>query len=151
MHRAGLLDPLPHGLDQLLRRAVLDHVTSEHRRAYAPVIHAGLPGQTVASLSCDDHRLDHALRTDALEALLRRLGRPVATGATDDWCLPFVWLTRRGSLELQDVDLLWSAASETAAAELGREVPMVVVTRQGWCNPRSGTTRTWRRLRPPRR
>lgn len=147
----GLLDPLPHGLDRLLRRAVLDHVTSEHRRSHAPVIHAGLPGEAVTSLSWDNHRLDHALRTDALEALLRRLDRPAATGAGTGWCLPFVWLTRRGTLELQDIDLLWSSAAGTAAAELGRAVPMVVVTRQGWCDPRSGTTRTWRRLRPPRR
>ncbi|MGA8846139.1 MAG: hypothetical protein WB471_05950 [Nocardioides sp.] len=149
--RTGVRDPLPDGLERLLRQAVLGHITTEHRRAYAPVIHAGLPGRSVASLSWDGHRIDHALRTDALEALLRGQRRTAAAGAPGAWSQPFVWLTRRGTLELQDMDLLWSAAARSAADELGRAVLMVVVTRQGWCDPRSGTHRTWRRLRPPRR
>lgn len=151
--RPGLIDPLDPALHLLLRRAVLDHITSEHRRVHPAVLHAGLPGvpgHNVA-FTLDGGRLDHALCTDAVEAMLRRVRPPGTVEVVSGWRLPLVWLTRRGALEaLQDIDVAWLSATRTAAAELGREVPMVVVTREGWRDPLTGTTRTWRRLRPTR-
>ena len=109
-----------------------------------------MPDRSVA-FTLDGSRLDHALRTDAVEAMLRSVGPPATSANPSGWGLPLVWLTRRGALEaLQDSDVAWLSATRTAAAELGREVPMVVVTRQGWRDPLTGTTRTWRRLRPTR-
>lgn len=146
----GITEPVVPELGRLLRRAVLDHITSEHRRVYSPVAHVGLPGGIVASLPLEGQRLDHALRADALEAMARRLrfsNRSAAPGAIPG---PLMWLTRRGTLEVQDIDLMWASAARTAAFELDHELPMVVVTRQGWRDPWTGTTRIWQRLRPPR-
>ena len=58
-----------------------------------------------------------------------------------------MWLTRAGPLDLQDVDAAWLAAARTAASEAGVALTMVVVTRRGWCDPRSGARREWKRLR----
>lgn len=148
---AGLTDPVAPATGRLLRRAVLDHITSESRRAFPPVVHVGLPAATVASLPLKDHHLDHALRADAIEAMARRVVVPRDAARADDAVSCLVWLTRRGALEVQDSDLGWASAACTAASELGRVLPMVVVTRQGWTDPRTGVTRTWQRLRPPRR
>ena len=150
---AGLIDPVAPETGRLLRRAVLDHVTSERRRAFPPVVHVGLPGVRVAELPLEDqelHALDHALRADALEAMARRLNLPSGTARAGDRSRCFVWLTRRGALEVQDSDLVWASAACTAASELDHPLAMVVVTRQGWRDPRTGLTRTWQRLRPPR-
>jgi|GEM_PF-1596136 len=125
-----------------LRRAVLDHVVAERRRVFPPVVHVGLPGSDGACFLPDGHQLDQALRTDVIEALTRRVRRPDAP--------LLVWLTRRGDLDEQDADLLWARAARGAAYELGRPLPMVVVTRKGWRDPLSGDSRTWRRLRPTR-
>jgi hypothetical protein len=83
---------------------------------------------------------DHALRTDVVAALLRRTTRPGVE--------PVLWLTRPGPLDLQDEDAAWLAAARAATGEAGRALTMVVVTRKGWRDPRSGVQRTWRRLRP---
>jgi hypothetical protein len=138
----------PAALGAVLRRAVLDHLTSEHRRVFPPSVHVGTPGVPGASVSLSpaDRQLDHALRVDALQAMVRCVRRQ------HDVTTPLVWLTRRGTLEVQDVDLAWTSAARTASAELDlpEPLPLVVVTRQGWHDPRTGATRTWRRLRPPR-
>ena len=60
---------------------------------------------------------------------------------------PLVWLTRPGELDLQDVDAAWLAAARTAYAEAAAPLTMVVVTRRGWRDPRSGVRREWKRLR----
>jgi hypothetical protein len=136
----GIQEPLSPQVHTTLRRAVLDHAISERRRTFAPLLHVGSPGgaQAVFALGPDEPA-DHALRTDVLAALLRRTtlpGRP-----------PLVWLTRPGDLDLQDVDAAWLAAARSACAEAGLPLTMVVVTRHGWRDPRSGTSRTWKRLR----
>jgi len=137
---AGLQHPLSPTLQRALRRAVLEHTTHEHRRVFAPVLHAGTPGVEVSvlELRADEHT-DHGLRCDLVAALVRRALRPGR--------VPLVWLTRAGDLEPQDVDLAWLAAARAACAEAGVPLTMVIVTRQGWRDPRSGTSRTWRRLR----
>lgn len=136
----GLHPPLSAPVQRALRRAVLDHATHEHRRVFAPLLHVGVPGGEVAvlGLSGGEHT-DHGLRCDLVAALVRRalrLGPP-----------PLVWLTRSGGLDAEDVDLAWLAAARAAYAEAGLPLTMVVVTRQGWRDPRSGATRTWQRLR----
>lgn len=137
---AGLQLPLSPALHRELRRAVLDHASREHRRVFAPLLHVGSPGGEVVVLGLGpDEHTDHGLRCDLVAALLRRALRP--------GCVPMVWLTRTGDLEPQDVDLAWLAAARAAYAEADLPLTMVVVTRHGWRDPRSGLSRTWQRLR----
>ena len=138
----GIEEPVDGPLHKALRRAVLEHATSERRRVFAPLLHVGTPGgpqDVFAPAHLDPDPLDHALRADVAAALLRR-HRSTSPA-------PLVWLTRPGELCLQDVDAAWLAAARTAAAEADLPLTMVVVTRRGWWDPRSGATRTWRRLR----
>jgi hypothetical protein len=127
-----------------LRRLVLDHKASEHRLRFPPLLQAGSPGRVL--WRCTEPPgpgggLDLALRCDALAAVLHQAAR---TGADED---ALVWLTRAGDLAVQDVDLDWLRAVTTVNAETGRRLAFVVVTRQGWHDPRTGERRTWRRLR----
>lgn len=137
----GIGEPVPRPLAAVLRRAVLDHGRTERRRGFSPLLHVGAPGgaEEVFALAPGEPA-DHAIRADVVAALLQR-GRRV-TGA-----VPMVWLTRAGPLELQDVDAAWLAASRTAAAEAGVALTLVVVTRRGWLDPRTGVRREWKRLR----
>jgi hypothetical protein len=136
----GLAEPLPPGLHASLRRAALDHALSERRRVFTPALHVGTPGgpQAVLALTPGE-RLDHALRTDVVAALRHRVAAEVPA--------PVTWLTRPGDLALQDLDALWLAAARAACGEAGITLTLVVVSRHGWRDPRSGLTRTWRRLR----
>ena len=137
----GIHEPLDPRLHACLRRAVFDHALNEPRRAFPALLHVGVPGGRAAVFAPEPGDvLDHALRTDVVAALLRRMrGR----GAPE----PLVWLTRAGDLDLQDVDAAWLAATRAAAAEGGAPVAMVVVTRHGWVDPRTGVCRQWKRLR----
>jgi hypothetical protein len=135
----GIHEPVTRSLHRTLRRAVLEHAGSERRRIFAPLLHVGTPGGPQALFAPGPlPATDHALRTDVMAALLRR------TSAIDG---RLVWLTRPGDLELQDLDAAWLAAARAAGAEAGVPVTMVVVTRHGWRDPRSGAGRTWKRLR----
>jgi hypothetical protein len=135
----GIGEPLTRSLHHMLRRAVLEHAVSERRRVFAPLLHVGTPGGSQALFAAGPlTATDHALRTDIVAALLRR------TSGVDG---RLVWLTRAGGLELQDVDAAWLAAARAAAGEAGVPLTMVVVTRHGWRDPRSGAGRTWKRLR----
>lgn len=137
--------PAPGPIDRVthlaLRAAVLAHRESEHRRRFSPVLHAGRPGTPDCwRLEEPWERLDAGLRVDVAAALLHRLAAtPGGPG--------FVWLTRAGDLVLHDADAAWSTALETAASETGLPGSLVVVTRDGWWDPRSGACREWRRLR----
>lgn len=136
----GLQEPLSAPLHRLLRTAVLDHATSERRRVFLPLVHVGVPGDVEAVFAArGDEPDDHALRCDVVAAMVRR-GR---------WSerVPILWLTRAGELETQDVDAGWLASARATYGELGLPLLMVVVNRHGWRDPRSGTRRTWRRLR----
>jgi hypothetical protein len=126
---------------RLLRRAVVEHVGSLTGRAVPAVVHVGRPGQSVRRFVVrGDEPTDHALRADIVAAMLgRRRDTP--------WTWPWVWLTRAGDLALHDLDADWLAAAATAYAEAGGDLTMVVVTRRGWRDPRSGAGRTWVRLR----
>ena len=135
----GLSEPLSRHTHVLLRRAVLEHATCERRRVYPPVLHVGVPGGRVASLSVGTAEpTDPGLRTDIVAALR------VRAGVHPD---QLVWLTRTGGLELQDVDARWLAATRAAYVEASAPLAFVVVNRRGWRDPRSGLSRTWVRLR----
>lgn len=135
----GLSEPVPPYPHVLLRQSVLEHAAGERRRVYPPVLHVGVPGERVASLSVGTvEPTDPGLRTDVVAALRVRAGvRPDQ----------LVWLTRSGGLELQDVDARWLAAARAAYDEAWAPLAFVVVNRRGWRDPRSGLSRTWVRLR----
>ena len=135
----AVLEPVPRPLQRLLRRAVLD-LAGERRRRFPPALHLGVPGGSTRTFEPGEEPLDHALRVDVVEALVRSLGRSPGP--------PLVWLTRPGPLETQDADLHWLAATVTASHELGVALPFVLVCRQAWVDPLSGVGRTWQR--PPR-
>ena len=129
------LDPDEHAL---LRRAVLEHARSERRRVFAPLLHVGTPAQAHEVFAAGDPP-DHGLATDVMASLLRRAG---------GYCpAPLVWLTRNRDLVHEDLDARWLAAALAASQEAEQPLRMVVVTRQGWRDPRSGALRTWVRLR----
>jgi hypothetical protein len=136
----GIQEPVSRAASAVLRRAVLDHATAERRRACPALLHVGVPGGAEEVFAADPGEpLDHALRADIVAALLQRARRagPV----------PMLWLTRSGPLEVQDVDAAWLASARSATLEAGVRLTMVVVTRQGWLDPRSGVRREWKRLR----
>jgi len=136
----GLREPVDRSTAVLLRRAVLDHVRSERRRRFPALLHVGVPGRSEEVFAIGpDEPFDHALGADVVAALLRRGCR---FGAA-----PLVWLTRPGPLEVQDVDAAWLSAARTASAEAGTALTLVIVTRRGWADPRSGVRREWKRLR----
>ena len=141
----GLAEPLPRPLADALRRAALTQATAEHRRRFPAVVHVGDPGgeEQAFALAAGDPD-DHAIRTDVLAAMLRRARR---RPGRHDHPAPLVWVTRPGPLELQDGDAAWLAAARAAAGEAGLPLVYVVVTREGWWDPRSGLRRVWRRLR----
>ena len=132
--------PLPPDTEAALRQAVLQLRSGERRRVFAPVLHVGWPGGPQASYAADARELfDQALRADLVAAMLRRVERP--------GIVPLVWVTRTGEHTLHDVDAAWLAAAGQAFGEAGRQLTLVVVTRQGWWDPRSGARRVWKRLR----
>jgi hypothetical protein len=138
----GIVEPVARPLARTLRRAVVDHARDERRRRYPPVLHVGVPGAAVHRFATDPAEpLDHSLRTDVVEALL------AARQVPPD---PLLWLTRPGSGALDDdheADVQWTAAVLAAAAELGRPLALVVVTRRSWRDPRTGVCRRWERAR----
>jgi hypothetical protein len=134
-------EPVDRAVQRLLRRAVLDHASSEHRKVFPPVLHVGLPGGRARRFEIDEV-LDHALRVDVVEAMLRP--------AVERGVVPMLWLTRRGAEGRHDVDGRWSAAVHAAGGELGLALGLVVVTRRGWHDPRTGVGRTWKRIRDRR-
>lgn len=136
-----ITEPVPAALQRLLRQAVLDHATGERRRVFPPVLNVGVPGLVATAFEAGPHdMLDHALRCDVVEAMVRRCRRPGPP--------PLVWLTRRGDLSVQqDIDLAWLAAARSAGGELGTRLPIVVVNRRCWRDPGTGVGRTWQRLR----
>lgn len=142
----GLVEPLARPLADALRGAVLTQVAAERPRRRAAVVHAGYLGGSEHLFAPEPgDRLDHALRTDAMAALLAR-ARASAPGSAGGRTV-LAWLTRPGPLELEDDDAAWLAAARAAAAEAGEPLTFVVVSRHGWWDPRSGLRREWRRLR----
>jgi hypothetical protein len=123
-----------------LRLAVARFRAREPRHTFPPIVHVGLPGGANAEfVELREHRLDHALRTEVTAALLSRAQSGLAGS--------MAWLTRAGALDPEDVDLRWYAAARAAYGEAGVPLRMVVVTKTGWYDPRTGARREWKRLR----
>jgi hypothetical protein len=123
-----------------LRLTVARFRTGEPRHSFPPVVHVGLPGGASAEfVDLREHRLDHTLRTEVTAALLSRAQIGIRN--------PTTWLTRTGVLDPEDVDLRWYAAARAAYGESGVPLAMVVVTKSGWYDPRTGARREWKRLR----
>ncbi len=137
-----LREPVPVPLEDQLRTAVVEHRRSEVRREHPVGVHAGPPGgpraRFVAPWPGPPGRaggaepLDHAARCDVVGRLLDALpATPV----------PLLWLTRPASHEDPDEDRAWLAAALGAAAERGVDPHWVIVTTEGWHDPRSGVLR----------
>jgi len=137
----ALQAPIERSTHVALRAAVLDLVESEPRRQFPAVLHAGRPGGPPGGSVRHgaDGAGDAGLRADIALALLRRAGASTPR--------PHVWLTRPGELSVHDEDLRWLGPVSWAAAALGQQASLVVVTRRGWFDPVSGVRREWRRLR----
>ncbi len=140
----GIQEPLDPPLHRVLRRAVADHATRERRRVHPPLLHVGWPGgpEDVFVVTADEV-LDQALRSDVVAAMLHTARRHAPVAGS----VPMLWLTRSGPLEVGDLDLAWLAAARSASAEAAVELMLVVVTRQGWFDPRTDVRREWKRLR----
>jgi hypothetical protein len=135
-----VLEPLTPQTHTLLRRAVLEHRVSERRRTFPPVLHVGVPGALELAVDHDaEGPMEHGLRADLVAACLRH----TCVGEV----VPLVWVTRTGDFVLEDSDAAWLSAARSAYAEAGVPLTMVVVTRRGWWDPRSGASREWKRLR----
>lgn len=137
----ALQAPIERSTHVALRAAVLDLVESEPRRQFPAVLLAGRPGGPPGGSvrHVADGTGDAGLRADIDLALLRRAGASTPR--------PHVWLTRPGELSVHDEDLRWLGPVSWAAAALGQQTSLVVVTRRGWFDPVSGVRREWRRLR----
>jgi len=134
-----VVEPVPAGAARVLRAAVLDLRTRERRRIFAPVLHVGLPGARGSFAPHPGDVLDDALRADVVASLLRH---------TDPTRAALAWLTRSGPLSWHDADAAWLGPVCRSFEEAGRPTTFVVVTRQGWWDPRGGACRVWQRLRP---
>jgi hypothetical protein len=135
-------EPVPRGVGADLRAAVLGLRETEPRRRFPPAVHLGRPG--VAELVFTDgpaDATDPGLRRDVVAELLRHADR------SPD---PLVWLTRPGELRMEDLDAAWLSAAWAAHDEAAVPFTMVVVTRDGWWDPRSDVRRVWKRLRDRR-
>ena len=130
--------PLPLAMRRVLRTAVLQLATTDHRRHVPPSLHVGVPGGPTATVA-DDPTWDHGLRIELAGAVLRAAGDP-------SW----IWVTRSGALTLQDVDAAWLGPVVAATGERGVDAAYVIVTRHGWLDPRSGLTQEWQRIRDRR-
>jgi hypothetical protein len=135
----AVVEPVPPDTARLLRQAVLALATGERRRRFPAVLHVGIPGEAATEV-VDDRGWDAGLRADVAGALLRAV-----SGATTT-----AWLSRPGTLELQDVDADWLGPLVRSAEENDVDLTYVVVTRHGWIDPRTGVNRTWRRIRDRR-
>lgn len=136
----GLTEPLPRALRAGLRDTLLALKARVRTRAFHPELALGVPGGKCVTFELSPaDRYDHALRADIIGAMLHR-ARSVCP---EQVC----WLSRPGHPSLHDLDADWLAAARTAYAEAGAPLTMVIITKTGWFDPRTGVGQTWRRLR----
>jgi hypothetical protein len=136
----GLTEPLSLMLRRGLRDEVLALRRQSQRRLFPVCVHVGEPGgRSVSFTTRAADALDDSDRAAIVAALLGTL----PAGHTGTIC----WLTRPGELSWSDVDADWLGPAERAFAEAGHCLTLVVITRRGWFDPRSGTHRQWKRLR----
>jgi hypothetical protein len=139
----GLSEPVDPGLATALRATALELRDRRRGRRFPAEVSVGRLGRPPHArpwFEVPAHEvLDLALRTEIVGALLQV--------ATDREQVPVACLARPGALTWHDLDAQWWPAFHAAYAEA--EVPLVavVVTKNGWWDPRSGLRREWRRLR----
>ncbi len=145
-------EPIPATLAATNRRAVLEFRANQHRRVFPTTVHVGDPDGHYESYVDSEHihrtrrtrhgsGLDHPQRSDIVGVLLDRLEPAEANCA-------MVWITRSGDVgTVHDDDASWLAAALKSFAEAGLPLTLIVITRSGWYDPRSGVLRRWRRLR----
>lgn len=125
----------------LLREEVGRFRARESRRVFDVAVHLGvLAGERDSFVvrAQDVPAVDGALRTDVLSRLLDQ--------SPEGWRT--AWLTRPGTPETHDLDLLWLAAARTAFGMHGRALDgFFAVTRTGWRDVLTDESRVWRRLR----
>ncbi|MGL5808759.1 MAG: hypothetical protein ACRCYQ_02300 [Nocardioides sp.] len=145
--------------DRALREEVLLLRESHRRRVFAPALCVGRLAAHRVRLEIDAPT-DAAMRADGVGALIDRWATEQSSadgvGALiDRWATergtratPQVWVTRPGPAGVAgDLDVDWLASARSATAELRLDLTFLVVTRDGWFDPRSGFCRQWRRLR----
>lgn len=129
---------LPWGRDAGLRGEVADLRQRERRRVFPATLRAGSGAAELpwpVPRWCDD-----GLLHDLVDALL-----DAEPGAV----VP-LRLTRPGVPELHDLDVRVAAVCDRAFAAHGRRHDgLVVLTRYGWLDVRTGESRRWKRLRVP--
>ena len=129
-------DPANDPIGRLAQRRITDAQTNTGTRADGE---AGKPAGGRTTTIDHDPDWDHGLRTEVVGAALRAGHDP-----------PYVWLTRSGPLTLADPDAAWLGPCVAAASERDHDVIFVVVTRHGWHDPATGSSRTWQRIRDRR-
>lgn len=152
-------EPLSTPLAHVLRGMVLDFRVSQPHRVFPTSIYVGDPrghrvGFTHTTTGSDANGYARATKLRAPPPLDLAQQADVFGVLLDNYVNhapmrePMVWLTRSGDVDhVHDADLHWLAAATQAFAESRMPLTMVVVTRQGWYDPRSGVSRRWRRLR----
>jgi hypothetical protein len=113
----------------------------ETRRVFDLAVYVGTLGgdrDSVVLARRDLPVVDPGLRVDVVSALLERTEHVHRTA----------WLVRPGVPELHDDDLAWLAAAGSAFAMHERPLDaFYALTRYGWLDVRTGTGRSWKRLR----
>jgi hypothetical protein len=137
-----LVEPIAPHIKNQLRTAVAALCSDRRRRRFPATIHVGTPGDIFCSFTDDEEHLDIGLRTAIVEALMSGVSPPQSN--------PLCWLSRPGELRWNDTDAAWLGPVVRAFAAACQPLTMVVVTRRGWYDPRSGVTREWKRLRSRR-
>lgn len=137
------MEPLPRPVLNFLRERVLELRTRCPRSSIHPVLNVGVPGHAdLCRTSPAEDNLDQGLRASLLAALLE-----VARSGDGLERAPWVWVERGGVTDWHDLDADWLPPTLQAYAEGGLPATFVVVTRNGWVDPRSGVGRWWKRLR----
>lgn len=150
-----LTDPVPAATLAQLRRAVLRFRQHEHRRIYPTRIFVGVPDGPHEKFEVPAPPLRVGRRSVAALPAMDAAARADVVGALLDRCLmkglasaPLLWVIRSGSVDgVHDLDADWLSAGYQAFGECRMDLTMVVITRQGWCDPRSQVARRWKRLR----
>ena len=136
-------------VQQALRTEVALLRARESRRVFDAMVCVGRLGAARESFvvrAQDLPAFDEALRVEVLSRLLEQAAGRCGPEAYAD--PPATWIARAGLPELHDADLRWMSAATIAFGQHGLSpAPFYVVTRTGWLDPRTGESRTWKRLR----
>jgi hypothetical protein len=113
----------------------------ESRRVFDTAVYVGRldgPRDSFVARARDLTMMDAGLRIDVVAALVEATAEEARQA----------WITRAGIPAPHDEDLAWLAAAISGFGIHGRPLDgFYVFTRTGWLDPRSGESRTWKRLR----